>query len=256
MSTLFISDIHLEDSRPQALDWLRAFLSGPARRADAVYILGDLFEYWIGDDAPSPAARQLARDTAKLAESGVPCHFLHGNRDFLLGEAYAASAGLRLLPECLVVDLYGTPTLLLHGDTLCTDDTEYQAFRRQSRDPAWQAMVLKLPIEERLRLAREARDASARHTGTVAMDIMDVNGTAVVEAFRRHGTDILFADSDGWNEVGSLDWSERPRSASSPDGALDNGPFNALLGAELRPPLRRSPHHPGKWARRRRPGSG
>lgn len=186
MSTLFISDIHLEDSRPQALDWLRAFLSGPARRADAVYILGDLFEYWIGDDAPSPAARQLARDTAKLAESGVPCHFLHGNRDFLLGEDYAASAGLRLLPECLVVDLYGTPTLLLHGDTLCTDDTEYQAFRRQSRDPAWQAMVLKLPIEERLRLAREARDASARHTGTVAMDIMDVNGTAVVEAFRRH----------------------------------------------------------------------
>jgi UDP-2,3-diacylglucosamine hydrolase len=186
MSTLFISDIHLEDSRPQALDWLRAFLSGPARRADAVYILGDLFEYWIGDDAPSPAARQLARDTAKLAESGVPCHFLHGNRDFLLGEDYAASAGLRLLPECLVVDLYGTPTLLLHGDTLCTDDTEYQAFRRQSRDPAWQAMVLKLPIEERLRLAREARDASARHTGTVAMDIMDVNGTAVVEAFRRN----------------------------------------------------------------------
>lgn len=186
MSTLFISDIHLEDSRPEALEWLRAFLSGPARRADAVYILGDLFEYWIGDDAPPPAARQLARHTAELAESGVPCYFLHGNRDFLLGEDYAASAGLRLLPECRVVDLYGTPTLLLHGDTLCTDDLEYQAFRRQSHDPAWQAMVLQLPIEERLRLAREARDASARHTGTVAMDIMDVNVTAVVEAFRRH----------------------------------------------------------------------
>lgn len=186
MSTLFISDIHLEDSRPEALEWLRAFLSGPARRADAVYILGDLFEYWIGDDAPPPAARQLARHTAELSESGVPCYFLHGNRDFLLGEDYAASAGLRLLPESRVVDLYGTPTLLLHGDTLCTDDTEYQAFRRQSHDPAWQAMVLKLPIEERLRLAREARDASARHTGTVAMDIMDVNRAAVAEAFRRH----------------------------------------------------------------------
>jgi UDP-2,3-diacylglucosamine hydrolase len=186
MSTLFISDIHLEDSRPEALDWLRAFLSGPARRADAVYILGDLFEYWIGDDAPPPAARQLARDMAELAECGVPCYFLHGNRDFLLGEDYAASAGLRLLPECRVVGLYGTPTLLLHGDTLCTDDVDYQAFRRQSHDPAWQAMVLKLPIEERLRLAREARDASARHTGSVAMDIMDVNATAVLKAFRDH----------------------------------------------------------------------
>jgi len=186
MSTLFISDLHLQDSRPEVQQWLLDFLKGAASEAEALYILGDLFEYWIGDDALSPMARELARETARLNAAGIPCHFLHGNRDFLLGEEYAARAGLRLLPECLVVDLYGTPTLLLHGDTLCTDDTEYQAFRRQSRDPAWQAMVLKLPIEERLRLAREARDASARHTGTVAMDIMDVNGTAVVEAFRRN----------------------------------------------------------------------
>lgn len=187
MSTLFISDIHLEESRPEAWEWLGSFLNGPARRAEAVYILGDLFEYWIGDDAPPPTARPLARATSQLVAGGVACHFLHGNRDFLLGEGYAAAARLQLLPESLVVPLYGTPTLLLHGDTLCIDDVEYQAFRKQSRDPAWQAAILQLPVEERLRMAREARDASARHTGTVAMDIMDVNEAAVTEAFARHG---------------------------------------------------------------------
>jgi UDP-2,3-diacylglucosamine hydrolase len=187
MSILFISDIHLEESRPEALEWLRSFIAGPAHQAEAVYILGDLFEFWIGDDAPPWAARRLARATAELVETGVPCHFLHGNRDFLLGEAYAAEARLHLLPESLVVPLYGTPTLLLHGDTLCIDDVEYQAFRQQARDPAWQAAILTLPVEERLRLAREARDSSAQHTGSTAMHIMDVNETAVQEAFRRHG---------------------------------------------------------------------
>lgn len=187
MSTLFISDIHLEDTRPEAFEWLRAFLSGPAREAEAVYILGDLFEYWIGDDAPPPTARRLAREISDLVHLGVACHFMHGNRDFLLGEDYAAKARLRLLPETQVVALYGTPTLLLHGDTLCTDDVEYQAFRRQARDPAWQAAILKLPVEERLKLAREARDASVRHTGSTATDIMDVNEQAVREAFATHG---------------------------------------------------------------------
>jgi UDP-2,3-diacylglucosamine hydrolase len=186
MSSLFISDLHLEDSRPDALQWLLGFLSGPARRAEAVYILGDLFEYWIGDDAAPPAALELARHTRELAAAGVSCHFIHGNRDFLLGESYAAAAGLKLLPETCVVDLHGTPTLLLHGDTLCTDDVEYQAVRRQTRDPAWQATVLALPVEQRQRMAAEARDASRKHTGSAAMDIMDANEAAVVDAFRRH----------------------------------------------------------------------
>ena len=186
MSSLFISDLHLEDSRPDALQWLLSFLSGPARRADALYILGDLFEYWIGDDAAPPAALELARHTRELAAAGVSCRFIHGNRDFLLGESYAAAASLKLLPETCVVDLYGTPTLLLHGDTLCTDDVEYQAVRRQTRDPAWQATVLALPAEQRQRMAAEARDASRKHTGSAAMDIMDVNEAAVVDAFRRH----------------------------------------------------------------------
>lgn len=187
MSTLFISDLHLEDSRPETLAWLRALLHGPVREADALYILGDLFEFWIGDDAVSDSAQAVAQEISALAAGGVPCWFLHGNRDFLLGPDFAARAGLQLLPESCVVDLYGTPTLLLHGDTLCTDDTKYQAIRRQLRDPAWQAAVLKRPVAERLAMAREARDASMQHTGTAAEAIMDVNEDAVREAFRAHG---------------------------------------------------------------------
>jgi UDP-2,3-diacylglucosamine hydrolase len=185
-STLFIADLHLEDAAPERTEWLLAFLSGPARKAKAVYILGDLFEFWIGDDALSVTAQQVARATAALHASGVPCYFMHGNRDFLLGESYAAIAGMHLLPENHVVDLYGTPTLLLHGDTLCTDDAEYQAFRQQTRDPAWQASVLAMSIEERLQMAQSARDISIEHTSSASMEIMDVNAEAVSDAFRKH----------------------------------------------------------------------
>jgi UDP-2,3-diacylglucosamine hydrolase len=184
---LFISDLHLEDARPETTRWLQGFLQGPARKAEALYILGDLFEYWIGDDAPSATAVEVAAGLTDLGRAGVPSYFMHGNRDFLLGEDYAASAGLQLLPETRVADLYGTPTLLLHGDTLCTDDTEYQAIRRRVRNPEWQAAVLALPVPERLRMAREARDASMQHTGSATEAIMDVNGTAVRKAFTTHG---------------------------------------------------------------------
>ena len=187
MSTLFISDLHLEDRRPECLEQFLGFLSEQARGADALYILGDLFEFWIGDDALSDTARRVAAATAALTATGVPCFFMHGNRDFLLGERYAALAGMELLPESCVVDLYGTPTLLLHGDTLCTDDVEYQAFRTQSRSPRWQEMVLAMSVDQRMELARNARDASRRHTGSVDMDIMDVNEEAVLETFRQEG---------------------------------------------------------------------
>ena len=186
MATLFISDLHLEDGHPAPTACLLDFLSGPARTADAVYILGDLFEYWIGDDALSATAQHVSQATSVLSSAGVSCYFLHGNRDFLLGEEYASAAGLELLSEAPVVDLYGTPTLLLHGDTLCIDDKEYQAFRQQSRDPRWQTRILALSVEERLQLAGSARDASKAHTGSTSMDIMDVNDTAVRTAFREY----------------------------------------------------------------------
>jgi UDP-2,3-diacylglucosamine hydrolase len=185
-STLFIADLHLEDNAPERTESLLALLSGPAQNAEAVYILGDLFEFWIGDDALSTTAQQVAKATAALRAPGVPCYFMHGNRDFLLGVSYASIAGMNLLPENHLIDLYGTTTLVLHGDTLCTDDAEYQAFRQQTRDPAWQAAILAMSIEERLQMARSARDASIKHTGSASMDIMDVNSEAVSDAFRKH----------------------------------------------------------------------
>lgn len=188
MKTLFISDLHLDDARPETTEWFLAFAAGPAQSADAVYILGDLFEYWIGDDAISPTAKAVAAATSGLSESGIPVSFIHGNRDFLLGEAYAAAAALTLLPESVTVDLYGRPTLLLHGDSLCTDDQAYQAFRAQSRNPAWQQAVLAMSVPERIALAKNARDASMAHTGSSGMDIMDVNPDAVTAAFRDSGT--------------------------------------------------------------------
>jgi UDP-2,3-diacylglucosamine hydrolase len=188
MNTLFISDLHLVDDGPQACGLLTRFLRGPARQADALYILGDLFELWIGDDAPGRTALTVAEEITALSQSGVPCHFQHGNRDFLLGQDYAHRAGLHLLPESCVTDLYGTPTLLLHGDTLCTDDLEYQAFRRQVRDPAFIRQFLAMSGEQRLHMARQARDASRQHTGSMAWTgIMDVNESDARAAFLQNG---------------------------------------------------------------------
>jgi len=187
MCTLFISDLHLEDTKPRTTGILLDFLSGPARQAAAVYILGDLFESWIGDDALSQSARQVADAGAALNADGVPCFFMHGNRDFLLGETFATMAGMTLLADSLVIDLHGTPTLLMHGDSLCTDDIEYQAFRQQSRNPTWQAGILALSVDERLQMARNARDVSKAHTGAASMEIMDVNEAAVRASFLENG---------------------------------------------------------------------
>jgi len=186
MHTVFISDLHLEDERPEAGEILRKFLRGPAREAEALYVLGDLFEFWIGDDVLTDTAQCVATELSALREQGVRCYFVHGNRDFLLGADYARLSGLELLPTTSVVDLYSTPTLLLHGDTLCTDDLEYQAFRRKVRQPSFQQTFLGMPPAQRLAMARSARDASKAHTGSAAMQIMDVNSNSVEQAFAEH----------------------------------------------------------------------
>lgn len=188
MATLFISDLHLEDKRPEITAILLAFLRDTARGSDALYILGDLFEFWIGDDVLTDTARRVAVELEALSRSGVPVSFLHGNRDFLVGEVYANAAGMQLLPESLVVDLYGRPTLLLHGDTLCTDDVEYQAFRQQVRNPAFQTMFLTQTVDQRLAMAASARDASKQHTGKADMAIMDVSPAAVQKTFEQSAT--------------------------------------------------------------------
>lgn len=187
MSTLFISDLHLDDRRPKATQAFLTFLEREALQADALYILGDLFEFWLGDDAATPTGQAVAPALRAVADQGVPIAFMHGNRDFLLGERYAQAAGMRLLEEETVVDLYGAPTLLLHGDTLCTDDVAYQKTRLMLRDPAFQADFLAKTPQERVAFALKAREMSADHKAGVSMDIMDVNAEAVASAFARHG---------------------------------------------------------------------
>ncbi|MGN6312595.1 MAG: UDP-2,3-diacylglucosamine diphosphatase [Rhodanobacteraceae bacterium] len=184
MATLFVSDLHLDDSRPHIVELFERFLANEARHADALYILGDLFEAWIGDDDDAPLPVRVASALKALNDSGVPIYFIAGNRDFLLGEEYARRAGMAILDDGTIVDLYGTPTLLLHGDTLCTDDAAYLAFRKQVRDPAWQRRFLSRPLAARRAFAQEARDASREHVSQTAMAIMDVNQGAVETALR------------------------------------------------------------------------
>ncbi|MEI2781786.1 MAG: UDP-2,3-diacylglucosamine diphosphatase [Candidatus Competibacter sp.] len=187
MATLFVSDLHLDPARPAITALFLDFLARQAGRADACYILGDLFEAWVGDDDDAELGRTVAGALRALADSGVPVHFLHGNRDFLIGERFAAAAGVRLLPESEAIDLYGEPVLLLHGDTLCTDDTDYQAFRAQVRDPAWQARLLELPLAQRRALAGQLRETSQQATQLKETAITDVNLEAVDGALRARG---------------------------------------------------------------------
>lgn len=196
MTTLFISDLHLDAQRPQITDLFCRFLHEEARAADALYILGDLFEAWVGDDDPSDAGARTADALREVADAGVPVFFIRGNRDFLLGEAYARRAGMRVLPDPGVVMLYGRPVLLMHGDTLCTGDVAYQAFRAQTRDAAWQAGFLAQPLAARLVFAQQARAASQAHQsglqGQGTMEtITDVAPDAVSALLARFGVDTL-----------------------------------------------------------------
>ena len=179
MTTLFVADLHLDVSRPAIVDAFLEFLVRVPSRAHSLYVLGDLFEAWVGDDDDAPLSRVVAEGLAKVSDAGVRIAFVHGNRDFLLGERYARACGMTLLPEASTHDVEGTPTLILHGDTLCTADREYQAFRRQARDPAWQAAVLSQPLTARRELAARAREESERHTAASMPAIMDVEEGAV-----------------------------------------------------------------------------
>lgn len=192
MTTLFISDLHLDAERPQVTDLFGRFLREEARSADALYILGDLFEAWIGDDDPSETGDFVARELRTVADGGVPIYFIRGNRDFLLGPGYAQRAGMAILPDPAVVLLYGEPTLVMHGDTLCTSDVAYQQFRAQVRNPAWQQRFLSQPLAARMAFAQQARAASKAHQaglqdkGTMET-ITDVAPEAVQATLSRFG---------------------------------------------------------------------
>ena len=192
MTTLFIADLHLDAARPQITELFERYLaSDEARQADALYILGDLVEAWIGDDDDAELPQRIARATLGLSDSGVPVYFMVGNRDFLLGEDFARRAGLTLLDDGTVHDLHGRPTLLMHGDVLCTDDIAYQTVRKQVRTPEWKANIMAMPLAARRAFAAKAREDSRAHTGSTMETIMDVNADAVAQAMRTAGVDRL-----------------------------------------------------------------
>lgn len=187
MTTVFISDLHLEESRPDITDAFLAFLKKKTLGIDALYILGDFFEAWIGDDEHTPLQETVAAALSEVRASGTALYFMHGNRDFLIGEDYCNRCGATLLDDPSVVDLYGTPYLLMHGDSLCTADVEYQKFRKNMRDPKWQQMMLQRPLEDRKQMARQLREISmAKNQGKEEL-IMDVTPEEVVRELETHG---------------------------------------------------------------------
>ena len=191
MATLFISDLHLDPAAPEITAQFLDFLESEARDADALYILGDLFEVWLGDDDPEPSKREIQAALARLTQAGVPCFLMHGNRDFLIGEQFCARTGCRLIEDGTVLSLHGVTAVLLHGDVLCTDDLSYQRLRRIVRNPIVQWIFRHLSLERRQTIAERIRAGSREHVGASAPQIMDVNDSAVAEAFRMSGVQVM-----------------------------------------------------------------
>jgi UDP-2,3-diacylglucosamine hydrolase len=187
-STLFISDLHLSRQRPALVDAFEALLAGPVRDAAALYVLGDLFDIWLGDDQlRDPLAARVAAKLAASANAGVRIYLQRGNRDFLLGERFARAASATLLPDAVVHPLHGVPTLLMHGDQLCTDDVKYQRYKAWWADPDHRRRFLALPWFARRGIGAMLRGASRRANLGKAETIMDVSADAVTEALREHG---------------------------------------------------------------------
>ena len=191
MATLFISDLHIDASRPAIIEQFLSFLETQGRSATALYILGDLFESWIGDDAADSAQSAAIAGMRALTSSGVPCFVMHGNRDFLLSSQFCSSSGAQLLSDPMIVTLYGEPVLVMHGDALCTDDRAYQRLRATVRDADWQRQFLRLPVAARRALAGAARAGSQAHTATLENTITDVNAETVAMALRSAHTATL-----------------------------------------------------------------
>lgn len=191
MAVLFVSDLHLDSARPASIDDFVAFTENEARVADKLYILGDLFEAWIGDDDDDPGLRPIVAAITSLTQSGTDCQFMHGNRDFLVGEALCGETGMELLDEFELVELYGEKVLLTHGDLLCSDDVRYLELRRQLRDPAWKKEFLGKTLAERREIARGLRQLSQTEMAAKAEAIMDVNENTVSDTMRRFGVATL-----------------------------------------------------------------
>ncbi len=186
MTVLFISDLHLCKEQPRVTQAFFRFAHGVAPQAEALYILGDFFEYWIGDDYADPFIVEVRDHLRQLVNTGTPVYFMHGNRDFLLGRTFAEVTGMKIIPDPSVVEIYGQRVLLMHGDSLCTQDAEYQSFRKQSRSKAWQQAILARPVKERLALAKQLRERSKTESAMKPEDIMDVTPSEVTRVMSEH----------------------------------------------------------------------
>jgi UDP-2,3-diacylglucosamine hydrolase len=191
VAILFISDLHIDARHPEITGQFIDFVNAEARSADALYILGDLFESWVGDDAPDAAQTAAIRAIRSLTSQGIPCFVMHGNRDFLLGPEFCEHSGAKILPDPLILTLYGEPVLAMHGDALCTDDRAYQRLRATVRDVAWQRSFLRLSIAQRRALAGAAREGSQAHTAALEYAVADVNPESVAMAMRAAGAATL-----------------------------------------------------------------
>ena len=190
--TYFIADLHLSENRPHLLALFRQFMQEQAPEAEKLYILGDLFDFWIGDDEQSDLISEVQQLIRHLTEQGVPCYFQHGNRDFLIGKKFANACGLTLLPTYQVIDLYGTPTLLCHGDTLCVDDVKYQQYRKKVHQKWRQWLFLHLPLKVRLKIAEKIRAKSRQDKQLKSTEIMDLNDDFVQQMFAQfHVTQMI-----------------------------------------------------------------
>ena len=194
MTTLFISDLHLDGTRPDISAQFLEFLEREGRRAQALYILGDLFEAWIGDDDPDPDKRRVIAGLRAVTDAGVKSFLIHGNRDFLIGKRFCRETGVQLLADGTVIDVYGRRVLLMHGDLLCIDDHAYQRLRRIVRNPLVQFVMRRLTLRQRQRLAERMRAGSKEHIASMdiaAPEIMDVNEDEVRRTFARYGVDCI-----------------------------------------------------------------
>jgi UDP-2,3-diacylglucosamine hydrolase len=194
VTVLFISDLHLDGVRPDITRQFLEFLETEAASAQRMYILGDLFEAWIGDDDPDPDKRRVIAGLKALTQRGLQCFVMHGNRDFLLGKRFCADTGATLIADGTVVDVFGRRILLMHGDTLCTDDHSYQRLRRIVRNPVVQWILRSMSLAQRERLATRMRAGSKAHieaADRTSPTIMDVNSAAVVAAFRNYDVDCI-----------------------------------------------------------------
>ncbi|WP_318474869.1 UDP-2,3-diacylglucosamine diphosphatase [Photobacterium leiognathi] len=210
MTTLFISDLHLSASRPDMTDCFLRFMAEDTANIDALYVLGDLFEMWIGDDEESPFLQQIKQAFKTLTDSGIPCYFVHGNRDFLIGKRFSQQTGIQLLPEHSVVDLYGKPTLILHGDTLCIEDEAYQRYRKKVHNKFIQWLFFRIPLSKRIQIGEKFRNNSSKNNQMKSQSIMDVTASEVVRVMKEFHVDQMIHGHTHRPDIHSLTVDDKP----------------------------------------------